>query len=157
MKQKYREVNKDLLFLISVCFVVALISFGIGILATVLFLPFPERFEIQYMDEEMIAEGEAYFLILIFLFGILSVISLIGSVVSSTLCCFFEFYNKTEFNPNNIKSLILSIGLMVFTICCSILPFVFIWFIPVINIDENVLSITNDYNKIYGNTSGGGY
>lgn len=94
-------------------------------------LPFPERTSPIYMDKQMLDEGQGTFLILAFSTvvgcGILYISQLI---TSGTLIYYFFYYNpRHNYDESFTPNFMITIGMIIFSICLVVLPFIFGWFL----------------------------
>ena len=145
---KSKKINLESLSASNFFLISAFISFLFGTIVTLLVLPFPDRWFIHQMDQHMIDVGEGNFLICIFLFAPLTLLTYISLIIVTCINCYqtiFEHTNTKQFTKSNW---IRTSCLILYTFVCSLLPFILIWFLNLIAGKQNRISISNLSQKI---------
>ena len=133
MKSNRKQIDKQSLLITNICLTIALISFLLIVGCTLFFLPFPERLSIEYMDHQMIADGQVVSLVFLFTFGILSALTYISLLVITTMSCYHFIYLDSKIDLTNKTEWLKNIGLLSLSLLIILLAFVLVWVFLVVN------------------------
>ena len=145
--KKLLIANITLAVFIFVCLIVVLILLFV--------LPFPQRIMIDYMDKQMIRDGEAAFIIAMTSFVFILVPCYIALLVTSALVA-YNFFAKNPSNLSFNQKWYITAALILFSLLYILIPVVFVWFffIPYEKwVNASFKTVNLNYKEIHKNRS----